>query len=1095
MSDGSLDVDWNSDQRAQKLVTKKSDDRERDVYGIESTSSNYTSSGEVDRNGHGQRSLEFKGSIAYDRSRKRKIRRRRCRDFLDSDHESMESARDEEKHFSAFPSTSNQLRRRTEEKHCSTFPSQKKVGKNRSMVSLSKKGATHLGSEDESSVTKRRNASNTIGKQNRRQRFYLTTRSRLDSDTRLRKNMNDDSYEASSSDEDNHCGRIISSSKLNATCKHNGSEGIVINSVARHELQSFSNEEDSHDSSSSIFVSNKIERRIKSINQVGENHTSNKSMNSGRTQDDGDRLPSEDNCDNSLSSPSHHRQYGSRDCTQITGNRRHSEEYEDSSISSFASNKNEGNNTVGNTQRTFRDSTLRFPHYASVLEQTKQRDCENKEEDGTKPASRSLNNAGYPMTVSLLSREHDDSSYEPDEALSCQSSSETDDNDEDDQGDNILIGTIIARLTDTPKNWDVRCEVMNTSEVQNGSLWYDASAMNNKDTYELEERYLVKWAELSHIHCTWEKENDLLGQSSNAESQLRAFNRIQVDGFRYDASERCEGEFFDDRLLVVERILEIQHPNGNMQVILDKKHPDYAIGTGRQFLIKWGNSQYTNSTYEHERDLVMMNIHFETQVNLFMKYSKKPTPDAFRKNILKENRQMRQMKKNIKSKGDIQDYVKELRTKQFANGGQLRDYQAEGVAWLVGNHVNGKSMILADEMGLGKTIQTAAYLTILKESFGIRGPFLIIVPLSTVTQWQRALTTWTDINTILYTGTAADRAIIREYEFAFECDRPGRIRNNQNFLRHCHKMNTRGYQGKKLWMIEAVVTTPEIFGAKDKSELLHIDWETLIIDEAHSKLKQMGSKFAMAMRDEKFLYQRCLLLTGTPIQNSMKELWTMLNVVDPAVFGDRDQFLACYGNMQSKETVDELHEIIRPYMLRRLKGDVEKNLPPKEETIIEVELTNMQKKYYRALYERNHAMLRTFSGYRTVDNLAMELRKCCNHPFLLEGVEEAAAKGVHFDSTEDEADFLVKASGKLVLLDKLLPKLKKGGHRVLIFSQFKIMLNIIEDYLGLREYDHERIDGSITGKKRQMAIDRFQRSSSVFVMLLTTRAGGVGAYS
>lgn len=211
-----------------------------------------------------------------------------------------------------------------------------------------------------------------------------------------------------------------------------------------------------------------------------------------------------------------------------------------------------------------------------------------------------------------------------------------------------------------------------------------------------------------------------------------------------------------------------------------------------------------------------------------------------------------------------------------------------------------------------------------------------------------------------------------------------------------------------------------------------------------------------------------------------------------------EDFLDQYGEIKSKERIDKLHETIRPYILRRLKEDVEKSVPPKEETLIEVELTVMQKKYYRALYEKNVGFLhknkkKALDG-PSLNNLAMQLRKCCNHLCLLNGVEEELREQ-SADQMLTEADFLARGSGKLVLLDKLLPRLKENGHRVLIFSQFKIMLDILEDYLEARSMKFERIDGSITGQKRQRAIDRYQDTTSTdppFVMLLSTRAGGVG---
>eukprot|EP00428_Durinskia_dybowskii_P037994 CAMPEP_0170273256 /NCGR_PEP_ID=MMETSP0116_2-20130129/36591_1 /TAXON_ID=400756 /ORGANISM="Durinskia baltica, Strain CSIRO CS-38" /LENGTH=229 /DNA_ID=CAMNT_0010524485 /DNA_START=56 /DNA_END=741 /DNA_ORIENTATION=+ len=225
----------------------------------------------------------------------------------------------------------------------------------------------------------------------------------------------------------------------------------------------------------------------------------------------------------------------------------------------------------------------------------------------------------------------------------------------------------------------------------------------------------------------------------------------------------------------------------------------------------------------------------------------------------------------------------------------------------------------------------------------------------------------------------------------------------------------------------------------------------------------------MTLRKDLFTFHHKILLTGTPIQNDMKEFWTLLNFIDDPKFPDLDSFLEQYGSIKSKERIDEMHDVIRPYILRRLKEDVEKSVPPKEETLIEVELTLQQKQYYRALYEKNVAFLqknkkKALDG-PSLNNLAMQLRKCCNHLFLLNGVEE-------------EIDLLVRGSGKLVLLDKLLPRLKENGHRILIFSQFKIMLDVLEDYLSVKHLKFERIDGSITGHRRQAAIDRFQDPNS-----------------
>lgn len=259
----------------------------------------------------------------------------------------------------------------------------------------------------------------------------------------------------------------------------------------------------------------------------------------------------------------------------------------------------------------------------------------------------------------------------------------------------------------------------------------------------------------------------------------------------------------------------------------------------------------------------------------------------------------------------------------------------------------------------------------------------------------------------------------------------------------------------------------------------------------------------------------------------MSELWSLLFFVDQDKFDDHDEFLENYGDLTMEEHRDALDEVMNIYVLRREKQKVEKSLPPKDETLIEVELTVLQKQYYRALYEKNVEFLHK-NKTKAVDgpslsNLAMQLRKCCNHPFLLEGVEDEVRAQEGREKMSD-GDFLVESSGKLVLLDKLLPRLEDDGHRVLIFSQFKvrkpllspfllrfsrqtcsrsffrpfqIMLDILQDYLAARGMKFERIDGSITGNKRQKAIDRFQSppvegKETPLVMLLSTRAGGVG---
>ena len=718
---------------------------------------------------------------------------------------------------------------------------------------------------------------------------------------------------------------------------------------------------------------------------------------------------------------------------------------------------------------------------------------------------------------------------------------EEEEEDEQEDDETLKIQRILAVRSETRKKWREICARMQTSEVTDGSRWYqpaeNENETSNKEEKErndsvLEERFLVKWNELSYLHVSWETHGDLMDQVENAKNYFSTFFRKQEGGLLFGQDERKDGDYFDPGLVEIDRLLEvsppqdydssempsnwmeelaISDPESEFGIVLDNKtDPDaFNAGAGRQFLIKWSSQNYSTASYEFERDLWLMDQKDSLMEKLreFYERTKKPTrkeisstrtnaEDAKRRSYLLfgDNSRMEAEEKDEK----VKEYQKQLSEHVFKNGGSLRDYQAEGVTWYLANYINRRSCILADEMGLGKTLQTAAFCNLLVQKMFKSGPFLICVPLSTLTHWQREFMSWTDLNTIVYHGSAEDRKHIRETEFAFPKDRPQKAGGGINSL-YLKKCLPAQKPKQARWMATVVVTTPEMMVADDWNELSFVQWEVLVVDEAH-RLKNHNSKLALTLRKERFLFKHKILLTGTPIQNDIKEFWTLLNFIDPDNYDDMDDFMEEYGDMKSSEKIDKLHETIRPYILRRLKEDVEKSVPPKEETLIEVELTVAQKQYYRALYEKNVGFLhknkkKALDG-PSLNNLAMQLRKCCNHLFLLNGVEGDMREKETKDDKFNEGDFVTNGSGKLVLLDKLLPRLKEKGHRILIFSQFKIMLDILEDYLYCREYGFERIDGSITGQKRQAAIDRFQSPSTgaepPFVMLLSTRAGGVG---
>jgi len=299
---------------------------------------------------------------------------------------------------------------------------------------------------------------------------------------------------------------------------------------------------------------------------------------------------------------------------------------------------------------------------------------------------------------------------------------------------------------------------------------------------------------------------------------------------------------------------------------------------------------------------------------------------------------------------------------------------------------------------------------------------------------------------------------------------------------------------------DVVITTYEMCH-KDAAFFQAIPWRLLVVDEAH-KLKNDQSNLSLMLRT--INRNATLLLTGTPLQNDTKELWSLLNFLDDQKFHDAEDFMENCGEVTDAEGLGKLHDMLGPYMLRRMKEDVE-TLEAKQEMIIQVELTSEQKRLYRAVYEKNVSQIAKLAGAKNgegqLKNIAMQLRKCCNHPFLINGIEDTTNAAAIANATPGEDPMsndavfgrLIAASGKLVLLDKLLPKLRSDGHRVLVFSQFVMVLDILNDYFLYRGFNFERIDGGVHGKDRQLAIDRFSApGSKSFIFMLSTRAGGVG---
>lgn len=393
-------------------------------------------------------------------------------------------------------------------------------------------------------------------------------------------------------------------------------------------------------------------------------------------------------------------------------------------------------------------------------------------------------------------------------------------------------------------------------------------------------------------------------------------------------------------------------------------------------------------------------------------------------------------------------------------------------------------------MGLGKTLQSISILAYHWEYLKIQGPHLICVPKSTLSNWMNELKRWCpSLRAIRFHGSREDRELMIEEDFTSQAAAHDGKRPERQIMDERGELVDDNSENPRHW--DVCVTTYEVVNT-ERNVLQKFAWKYLIIDEAH-RLKNDASMFSTTVRS--FRTANRLLLTGTPLQNNLHELWALLNFLLPDIFSSADQFdewfnLEIDDEDAKKNMISQLHKILRPFMLRRLKADVAKGLPPKTETIVMVGMSKLQKQLYKKLLLRD---LDTFTGQgagnsknkTAVLNIVMQLRKCCGHPYLFEGVE---------DRTLDPlGEHLVNNCGKLNMVDKLLKRLKERGSRVLIFTQMTRVLDILEDFMVMRGYQYCRIDGNTIHEDRESAIDDFNApNSEKFCFILSTRAGGLG---
>lgn len=398
-------------------------------------------------------------------------------------------------------------------------------------------------------------------------------------------------------------------------------------------------------------------------------------------------------------------------------------------------------------------------------------------------------------------------------------------------------------------------------------------------------------------------------------------------------------------------------------------------------------------------------------------------------------------------------------------GGELMKYQLDGLNWIYYQWYLQKNGILADEMGLGKTIQVIAFMAALVEDHACF-PFLIVVPNATAANWRREIKQWVpSLRVVTFFGGEKPREMARKYEMYPE--------------------------GSKDLRAHIVVTSYETAIDPAARRLFKsVSWAGLIVDEGQ-RLKNDKSQSHEALNAIRTPFR--LLLTGTPLQNNARELFNLLQFLDDSL--DAAELEEKYAEMTA-ENVRELHEQIRPYILRRTKAQVLTFLPPLGQVILPISMSVLQKSLYKSILARNPELLKalfTSGATRTkeranLSNILMQLRKCLCHPFVYESeIEERT------DIQAVSHRNLVEASAKFQLLELLLPKLKERGHRVLIFSQFLDMLMLMEDFMDGMQLPYTRLDGHTRPLEKQKRIDLFNAPDSpLFAFLISTRAGGVG---
>ncbi|KAK0109045.1 hypothetical protein ONS96_002876 [Cadophora gregata f. sp. sojae] len=576
------------------------------------------------------------------------------------------------------------------------------------------------------------------------------------------------------------------------------------------------------------------------------------------------------------------------------------------------------------------------------------------------------------------------------------------------------------------------------------------------DFREDEKEYLIKWIDLSYFKCTWMPGAWVWGVTTRI--MRRAF--VRRDEGMNELPKYTKEDAIPEEFLRMEIIFDVQYDD---EFERESEAADKAaINMVERVLVKFQGLGYEEAVWEkppepkHEARW----CDFVAAYNEYVagRYLEPPgaavmkaRTDAFR---------------SLNFEQDV-----ELKEQPSAlTGGKMMPYQMEGLNWLLYNFYEKKNVILADEMGLGKTIQLIAFMASLVKGNPECWPFLVVTPNSTCPNWRREIKKWAPtLRVVAYYGAKKARDMAMDYEL---------------YPDGCRDLRA-----------HVVVTSYEApVDEHSRSFFRRIKWAGMIVDEGQ-RLKNDENLLYTALKAVKAPFQ--VLLTGTPLQNNKRELFNLLQFLDTSI--NAAEMDEKYAEL-TKDNLPELHELIRPFFLRRTKLQVLKFLPPMAQVILPVSMSVVQKKLYRSILAKNPELIKSILGQTNtvlrpaergnLNNILMQLRKCLCHPFLYSSAIEEVSKT---DSEEDVQRKLVEASSKFQLLQIMLPKLKERGHRVLLFSQFLMQLDLIEDFLTGLDLHFQRLDGNVGSLEKQKRIDAFNApNSNLFAFLLSTRAGGVG---